>query len=112
MKTIQAYNLISTSKELCSFLGLSIFEREYPPMLTRDTAFLYNLPKVQNKKTDLKIQHTVETNVAFVRLKELVTADLKRAQPNLSATFILTTDASEIGLVLYFHREPMLVMNE
>ncbi|KRH93336.1 pol polyprotein, partial [Pseudoloma neurophilia] len=98
IKTIQAHKLPTTIQELRSFLGLVNFCREYLPRLSEVANPLFALLKGKTQKSKAQITHSLKSKDAFTQIKEMITSDLSKSQPDLQKPFILTTDASEIGI--------------
>jgi len=83
-----------SSAEVKSFLGLASYYRGFVPGFVSIPKPLYKL----NEHDLLKFEWTVECQVAFERLKELLTSSPVLAYPQGDAPFILDTDASNHGI--------------
>ena len=80
--------------EVKSFLGLASYYRRFVPGFASIVKPLYKL----TEHDLLRFEWTVEYQVAFERLKELLTSSPVLAYPQGYAPFILDTDASNHGI--------------
>lgn len=98
METIKNYPVPRDIRELRSFLGLINYCREYIPEYSIKSKPLFDLLKGESKRSIRKILHSKKTILAFRMLREELTEQTTRAQPDFTKEFILITDASEIGM--------------
>lgn len=98
IKAIKDFKLPKTIKELRSFLGLVNYCREYIQNYSQIAKPLFEILKGQTKNSNKSIDHDQVTITTFKHLKESIHTGMSRAQPDFSQEFILTTDASEIGI--------------
>jgi hypothetical protein len=98
VKAIKEYPLPKTIKELRSFLGLINYCREFLPHFAQVSKSLNDLLKGETKKSVKRVAHTEASILAFKILKNALTEETKRAQPDFNLEFILTTDASDSGI--------------
>ncbi|KAF9758266.1 Retrovirus-related Pol polyprotein from transposon, partial [Nosema granulosis] len=95
---IKQYPLPETVRELRSFLGIANYCREFIVDFAGKTKCLYDLLKGETKRSVRRLNHTEETLDAFNMIRRSLTDSTSRAQPDFNREFILTTDASEIGM--------------
>ena len=93
IKTIQLYPTPKSVKEVGAFLGLSCFYRRLVPRFA-DIA----KPLTQLAKKDHIWQWTQECQKAFEELKGQLCNPPVLAFADLTQSFILSTDASQVGL--------------
>nr|KAG5702720.1 hypothetical protein BaRGS_013357 [Batillaria attramentaria] len=85
----------TTKKEIRAFLGLASFYRRYIPHFAEIALPLTDLTK---KDQPTRVIWTAVCEEAFQALKERLCAQPVICLPNLSQTFTLQTDASDVGL--------------
>ncbi|KAF9758249.1 Retrovirus-related Pol polyprotein from transposon [Nosema granulosis] len=98
VETITKLETPKTKKELESFLGMMNYCARFIQNLSYDTAYLYGLMKkdtVLDWKDILKDKKFTE---AVQKLKDKIANSRALALPNLHGKFILTTDASDLGV--------------
>ncbi|KAF9760762.1 Retrovirus-related Pol polyprotein from transposon [Nosema granulosis] len=98
IECIKTYPLPTTVRELRSFLGLLNYCREFIKNFATKAKPLFDLLKGETKRSVRKLIHTTESKKAFIKLREEMTEETARAQPDFDQEFILTTDASEYGI--------------
>ncbi|KAF9762051.1 Retrovirus-related Pol polyprotein from transposon 17.6 [Nosema granulosis] len=98
IQCIKQYPLPTTVRELRSFLGIANYCREFIVDFAGKTKCLYDLLKGETKRSVRRLNHSEETIDAFNMLRKSLTETTSRAQPDFTKEFILTTDASEIGM--------------
>ncbi|KRH94439.1 pol polyprotein, partial [Pseudoloma neurophilia] len=83
-------------------LGLADQIRDFVPAFATIVAPLNELLKGKSKRSVEKVKWSQAAAVAFKKTKETIAQVTKKAQPDLSLPFILTTDASNsaIGAIL------------
>ncbi|KAF9761100.1 Retrovirus-related Pol polyprotein from transposon [Nosema granulosis] len=98
VECIKSYPLPRTIKELRAFLGLVNYCREFITAYTRRAKPLFDLLKGETKRSVKTIIHSEETISAFKELRDIITENTERAQPDFNKEFVLTTDASDTGI--------------
>ena len=101
-EAIRSFKRPVNIRELRSFLGLLNYCRGFIPELAERSRILNDMLKGETKKSIRKIEWSDEAIKIFEGLKRILSEKTKRAQPNFTKEFILTTDASEhaIGGIL------------
>jgi hypothetical protein len=100
-EAINKFKKPTNINELRSFLGLVNYCRSFIPNLAKLSIPLNNMLKGESKRSVRKIKW--DDNLKNIKdVKKCLSINTKRAQPDFSKTFILTTNASEhsIGGVL------------
>ncbi|MGL5772511.1 MAG: reverse transcriptase domain-containing protein, partial [Bacteroidales bacterium] len=85
-------------RELRGFLGLINYCREFIPNLATEASSIYNLLKGEDKRSKRKIEWTKDLTENFNKVRNLISDQTARSQPNIKKPFILTTDASDTGI--------------
>ncbi|KAF9752794.1 Retrovirus-related Pol polyprotein from transposon 17.6, partial [Nosema granulosis] len=98
VECIKKYPLPRTIRELRSFLGVINYCRDFIPNFAEMASSLYDLLKGETRRSFKTISHNEKTVGAFKMLRSSLSEETSRAQPDFSKGFILTTDASEIGI--------------
>lgn len=96
--TIQKYPFPDTLKSLRSFLGLVNYCREYVASYAELTSPFFGLLKGETKNSVKRIDWSENLQMNFSKLKQSLAGEIKRKQPDFNKEFILTTDASEMGI--------------
>ncbi|XP_062830648.1 uncharacterized protein LOC134297351 [Anolis carolinensis] len=95
VKAIHQWPVPKTKKQVRSFLGLAGYYRKFIPSFSNLAAPLLDLTK---KKNPNKIIWTPNCQTSMDRLKQAITSDSVLKAPDFDEPFILTCDASDIGL--------------
>ncbi|KAF9760594.1 Retrovirus-related Pol polyprotein from transposon [Nosema granulosis] len=95
---IKRFPAPKTLKELRSFIGVTNFGSAYIPGYTNIMRPLFNYLRGENKNSQKAIKLNKEALEAFKNIKARIADNLERAQPDFKKEFILTTDASDIGI--------------
>ncbi|KAI4293215.1 hypothetical protein PAPHI01_2489 [Pancytospora philotis] len=91
--------LPTTRKEMQSYLGLVNYCRKFIPNLSTISAPLYALTKTSCTEEEFAMQVVeAEAQQAFKRIVEEMSKERVLALPRREGLFILTTDASELGV--------------
>jgi hypothetical protein len=98
IEKLLCYPMPTNLKELRSFLGTVNYERDFIENLFGLTAPLYELLKGEKKSSSKSIELNKEQVQVFKKLIKVVAESTIRAQPRFDREFILTTDASDIGI--------------
>lgn len=98
IKALREFIQPTTVKELRSFLGLVNFSREFIPNLAEKAAPLFKLLEGESKRSIRTLRLVGEAGDAFKTLKNYMTSNTMRYQPNLENKFIVTTDASDFAI--------------
>ncbi|KAF9760593.1 Retrovirus-related Pol polyprotein from transposon [Nosema granulosis] len=96
--SIKSYPFPNNIKELRSFLGLVNYCREYVKSYAELTRPLFDELKGETKNSNRKLIWNENLNDKFVQIKQALSEEIKRKQPDFSKEFILTTDASNYGI--------------
>ena len=97
-EAIRNFKLPTTIRDLRSFLGLLNYCRGFIPRLAEEARKLNDLLKGETKKSLKTIEWNKELKDEFARLKNCLSSETIRAQPDFSKPFTLTTDASEYAI--------------
>lgn len=87
-------------KELRSFLGTINYGREFIKDIAGLTAPLYELLKGERKSSTKSLVPNEKQKETFNKIKKTVSESTIRAQSQFDREFIVTTDASEIGIAV------------
>lgn len=98
IQAIKERNLPLKINDLRSFLGLANYCRSFLPKFAHIAAPLFNLLKGESKRSKKTIQWDSSSSTAFYDLKKTLNNSTVRSQPDVTKKFILTTDASDIGI--------------
>jgi hypothetical protein len=93
VKAVREYPTSKNMKVVRLFLGLASF---YPRLIPKFADLAKPLTKLTRKETEFIWEQRQET--AFRRLKEKMCSSEDLAYPDFKSEFILTTDASKVGL--------------
>jgi hypothetical protein len=98
IETIQKYPFPTNLKELRSFLGLVNYCREYVRLYSELTGPFFNLLKGETKTSVKRLEWSESLHEKFVELKQALSGEIKNKQPDFTKEFILTPDASSLGI--------------
>ncbi|KAF9760998.1 Retrovirus-related Pol polyprotein from transposon [Nosema granulosis] len=96
--SIKNYPFPNNIKELRSFLGLLNHCREYVKSYLELTRPLFDELKGETKNSNRRLVWSENLNDKFTRIKQALSEEIKRKQPDFSRELILTTDASNFGI--------------
>jgi hypothetical protein len=99
LSPITSFPQPTTTKTLQRFLGLCNYYRQFLPHFTKTAAPLYNL-----LKKDTAFVWNEDHQQAFVKLKDLFTANTFLSFPDRTKPFILYTDCSNTSLGAALHQ--------
>lgn len=107
VEAIRNRSIPQTLKELRSFLGLANYCRDFIPKFAAITYSLFEILKGESKRSTKQIEWNKESSKAFFETKNAIVKFTERAQPDITISFILTTDASDraIGAILSQRRK-------
>lgn len=94
---IKQFPLPKTKKELMSFLGLIGYCRKFIRNLSEKAKPLYEVVKKEKEEVKLHLKKN-EVQKEIENLKKCISTDALLALPNVKEKFILTTDASGVGV--------------
>ncbi|CAM4603729.1 unnamed protein product [Caretta caretta] len=92
---IQKWPVPKSKKPVQSFLGLAGYYRQFVPHYSQIAAQLTDLTK---KKQPNAVQWTEKCQKAFNQLKTTLMSDPVLRAPDFDKHFLVTTDASELGV--------------
>lgn len=99
VKAIKEFRNPASKKELMSFLGLINYCRKFIPKLSVRSKPLYDLLKKEIPKEELKAKLASEDTAYNIQtLKDSIAEDALLVLPTQTGKFILTTDASGVGV--------------
>lgn len=101
VKKILNMSVPSTKKEVRSLIGLCSYYRRFVPNFSTVMAPLTDLTK---KNSATKVIWTTECQKAFDKLQTILSSRPVLILPNFHSEFILWTDASNKGLVLFYYK--------
>ncbi len=92
---IEKYPVPVTKKQVRSFLGLSGYYRRFIPNYA---TIAYSLTELTRKVNPERIEWAEECSKAFEELKRILMSKPVVSSPDFSKSFVLQTDASEVGV--------------
>ncbi len=98
VKAIRTAKPPETKKEMQSFLSFVSYCRKFINHLADNAAPLYDLISKNVKDNCFKKMFVGTVKESFIKVKNSISDDALLAFPNFESTFILTTDASKIGI--------------
>lgn len=98
VEAINGFKMPKTIKELRSFLGLLNFCREFIPGLSSKAKVLFSKLEGFPRKSNKAITLTEEEREVFYNLRQEISKETARCQPNLNGEFIVTTDPSDFAI--------------
>ncbi|MGL5707245.1 MAG: reverse transcriptase domain-containing protein [Aeromonas sp.] len=98
ISTINNFTKPQNIQQLRSFLGLVNYCREYIPNLAALIAPLSDILKGESKRSQKVIKWNPTNIATFNKVKEVINKETSRIQPDFKKPFIVTTDASEVGI--------------
>ena len=99
-KAVKEFPVPTNVKAVRRFLGLASYYRRFVPNFAKVASPLHALTR-----QDIPFQWTAQCQLAFEKLKDLLTAPPVLAYPNFAAKFVLHTDASGEGLGAVLEQE-------